>query len=436
MKIPGTVIKTFFPKPGIKVPVNFSKLKARETMLICTGEVNDLMQADLGTAAIQIAEDLRKNFKSAKQQVDDVFSKLETVMHIENRAKSVPSIHSKILRGAMEGDVTSFETAKSYVLDGIGSRIISKSLKPLNEKEIIGMIDDVRINNNPLTAEQKVLLRNYIDGKTLTPEQEIEAFPLFEKFAQPLIEKRSQPVVDNLLLSITKSRMMKEGLTFDEIKAKGLLSEDLIKRLQTETIEPLDITLVNNYRGFNGLPEFSSRQIQAIRKVTEGKVVVRSRPDLADYNRFPNEGYTKDEVKDFALKASGYRTAQANVVHANGALGELQFRGELTNRFAEYEHIAYDLRQNKNTLGPIFDDFKRAVSELSNDDYAEYNLYLEKCYNYYNRLELGLPAVKPKLPKKFNEILSDDSLRILHDKNEAMLKDLEKDFKPYFVAVV
>ena len=170
--------------------------------------------------------------------------------------------------------------------------------------------------------------------------------------------------------------------------------------------------------------------------MTDNKVIVRSRPDLADYNRFPNEGYTKDEIKDFALKASGYRTAQANVIHSNGVLGEIQFRGPLTNRFAEYEHLAYDLRQEKNTLGPLFDNFKEAISKLSPEEYGEYNLYLEKCYNYYNRLELGLPAVKPKLPKKFDKILSDDSLRTLHDTGEKMQKELEKDFIPYFKAVV
>lgn len=436
MKVPQVIYRTFFSKPGIGVPVNFSKLRVNDTCLNISGKTGNVLEAELGTAAVQIAIDLMKKFEAAKQQVDNVFSKLRTVIDIQNRAKGVPSIHSKIVRGVKEGEITSFETAQNFVLDGIGSRVISKSLNPMGKKEIARMIDDVKINNAPLTSDQKVLLQKYIYGQKLTPEQEIEAFPLFEKFAQPLIEKRSQPVVDNLLLSITKSRMIKEGLTIEDIKAKSLLSDDLIDRLIKENIEPMDITLVNNYRGFNGLPEFSGRQIQALRKATEGKIVIHSRPDLADYNRFPNTGYTKDEIKDFALKASGYRTAQANIIHSNGALGELQFRGELTNRFAEYEHIAYDMREGKNTLGCLFDDFKEEISKLSKDDYGEYNLYLEKCYNYYNRLELGLPAVKPKLPEKFNQILSDDSLRMLHDKNEIMLKELGKDFQPYFTAVV
>lgn len=435
MRIPVTVYKTFFSKPGVGMPVNFSKFLAKDTSLAFQGKSKYAVEADLGTTALQIEDILKQNFSDAKKQVDMVFADLKTVDYIQNRYKSAVSIHAKILRGANKGRIDSFESAKNFVLDGIGSRIVSKSLKPLNGKEITQMIDDLKINDKFLTSEQKVLLKKYIYGRKLTPEQQAEAFPLYEKFARPLIEKRSQPVVDNLLLSITKNRMLKEGLTIEEIKTRNLLTDDLIKRLQTEKIEPLEITLVNNYRGFNGLPEFSNRQIQAIRKATENRVVVRSRPDLADYNKFPNQGYTGDEIKDFALKRSGYRTAQANVIHSNGMLGELQFRGEYTNRFAEYEHIAYDLRQGKNTLGELFDDFKTAVSKLSDAEYDKYNVYLEKCYNYYNRLELGLPAVKPKLPKDFDKILSDDSLRNLHDINDAMLRNQNKDFKAHFVTI-
>lgn len=435
MKVPGTIYKTFYQKPEIGVLVNYTKLQAKNVSLDCTKLSGKALEADLGTTAIQIVEDLTQKFGEAIAQINRAFSGLKSVIGIQNRTKTVPSVYAKIMRGVQEGEVTTFDTAKSFILDGIGSRILSKSLPKLSKNKINSMVNNLKVGEKELTKEQKILLKKYIYGHDLTPEQEIEVLPLFEKFAQPLIEKRSQPVVDNLLLSIAKSRMIKDGLTLEEIKTKGLLSEELIKRLQTETIEPLDITLMNNYRGIHGLPEFSSKQIQSIRKMTEDRLIIHSRPDLVDYDRFPNEGYTKDEIKEFALKHSGYRTAQANVIHSNGALGEIQFRGELTNRFAEYEHLAYDLRQGKNTLGPIFDDFKAAISSLDDKNYSEYNLYLEKCYNYYYRLELGLPAVKPKLPDKFDKILSDDSLKMLHDNNEALLASMSINFEPYFTVV-
>ncbi len=436
----GIIFKRFIQKPEVGLLVNYSKLLAGEKSLLCAGRVKDGIVpmdffADLGTASIQISNDLEKHFPKAQSQIKTIFGNLKSVDKIQNRAKGPVSIEPKILRGVKSGEVNSFESAKAFVLDGIGSRVITKSLDKLDKKQIKGMIENLRINNEPLSKKQKVLLEKYIYQQKMTQAEEMEAFPLFEKFAQPLIEKRSKQVVDNLSLSIIKNRMIKEGLSIEQIKAQGLLSDDLIKRLQTEKIEPLEVTLINNYRGASGLPEFSSRQIQALRKVTGGKVIIHSRPDLADYTKFPSAGYTKDELKEFAIKPSGYRTAQMNVIHNDGTLGEIQFRGRYTNMIGEYEHIAYDLRQNKNTLGPIFNNFKSAILKLKPAEYEEYNKYLERCYNYYNRLELGLPAVKPRLPHKFDKILSEESMKKLYDANEARLGKLKEGFKPHFEEV-
>ena len=145
--------------------------------------------------------------------------------------------------------------------------------------------------------------------------------------------------------------------------------------------------------------------------------------------------YTAEQMTEYSkksVKASGYRTAQMNVIHQNGARGELQVRGRMTNMIGEYEHIAYDLRQGKNTLGPLFDDFTKAVSSLTPEQYNVYNKYLESCYNYYNKIELGLPAVKPQLPKRFPKILSEESMKSLHDQAEALEKSINKDFRRYY----
>lgn len=66
-----------------------------------------------------------------------------------------------------------------------------------------------------------------------------------------------------------------------------------------------------------------------------------------------------------------------NIIHSNGVRGELQFRGPLTNYFGEYEHIAYDLRQGKNTLGPLFNDYKREISKLPDWKYENIMLILK-----------------------------------------------------------
>ena len=431
------LIKKFMQKPELGLNVNFSRLTAGSRDMDIALKAKDLAikKADLGTTAYQIGEELKVQFPKAKEQVDNIFGDLNSVERITNRPKGAVSIHTKLERGIKENKINSYETAVKYIGDGIGSRVITRPLENLSRVQIKKMVEELKINGDPLTKEEKVLLNKYIYNNPMSPAEADRAFPLFEKFAQPLIEKRSKQVVDDLSLSIASNRIKKGELSIEQIKEQNLLSEDLIKRLETEEFEPLEVLLINNYRGGHGLPEFSSRQIQALRKICGSGVIVNSRPDLAGYNKFPNYKYSKSEAKEFAIKASGYRTGQMNIIHSNGARGEIQFRGPYTNYFGEYEHIAYDLRQGKNTLGPLFNDYKREISRLSDYKYARYNKYLEECYNYYNRLELGLPAVKPKLPKGFNKILSEENMKKLHEANEARLERLKAGFTPHFVEV-
>ena len=431
------LIKKFMQKPELGLNVNFSRLTAGSRDMDIALKAKDLAikKADLGTTAYQIGEELKVQFPKAREQVDNIFGHLNCVERITNRPKGAVSIHTKLERGIKENKINSYETAVKYIGDGIGSRVITRPLEKLSRAQIKKMVEELKINGDPLTKEEKVLLNKYIYNNPMSPEEADRAFPLFEKFAQPLIEKRSKQVVDDLSLSIASNRIKKGELSIEQIKEQNLLSEDLIKRLETEEFEPLEVLLINNYRGGHGLPEFSSRQIQALRKICGSGVIVNSRPDLAGYNKFPNYKYSKSEAKEFAIKASGYRTGQMNIIHSNGARGEIQFRGPYTNYFGEYEHIAYDLRQGKNTLGPLFNDYKREISRLSDYKYARYNKYLEECYNYYNRLELGFPAVKPKLPKGFNKILSEENMKKLHEANEARLERLKAGFTPHFVEV-
>lgn len=387
-------------------------------------------RADLGTTAIFIEEGLQGQLEGASAQIKKLFSGFSTC----HRAKGAASISAKLENYAKKfGGYTSHEQAVAAIEDGIGSRIFSESLRTLNKKEIAEMVDNTFIEGRKLSQKEKTLLTRYIYGKRLSPTEENRAFALFERFATPLIEQHSAKAVDRLCLGMAKFRMTEEGLTLAQMKQKGLLPEHLMQELERsfDAIEPIQIKVLNNYRGIHGLPEFSARQIEQIRDIAGPKVVIYSRPDLLDYSRFPNFKYTEKEMKELALKPSGYRTAQAKILHSNGALGEIQFRGFKTNDLGEYEHLAYDFRRGKGVESPVFAKYKAAVQALSDAQYEQYNLYLEKWYNYYNRLELGLPAVKPRLPKGFNKVLSVENLRKMHDLNEARLADLKKTFVPY-----
>lgn len=93
------------------------------------------------------------------------------------------------------------------------------------------------------------------------------------------------------------------------------------------------------------------------------------------------------------------------------------------------------MRQGKNTLGEVFNEYAEVVSKLPDSQYQIYNKYLESCYNYCHRLELGLPAKKPVLPEHLNPILSMDSMKALHEKGELAKQAESLGFTPYFEAV-
>ena len=121
----GVIFKRFIQKPEVGLLVNYSKLQAGERRLLCAGRIKDDivpmdLSADLGTASIQISKDLEKHFPKAQSQIKTIFGGLKSVDKIQNRAKGPVSIEPKILRGVKGGEVNSFESAKAFVLDGIG----------------------------------------------------------------------------------------------------------------------------------------------------------------------------------------------------------------------------------------------------------------------------------------------------------------------------
>lgn len=397
-------------------------------------------KAAVGEASIWAESVLKNKLPGAAREVKDFFADLKTVDRTMHRSKSALSIETKMMRGLKKAEDNSFhsiEQAIDVIGDGIGSRVITKSLPKLSRREIDTMIKNMEYEGKKLNPEQVRLLKNYIYSNRPSMQSE-EAFKLYEAFAQPLIEKRSREVVDTLTLGILKHRQMFEDLDLQDLQRRGLFDDNLFRRLETEDIVPIQITQINNYRGEHGLPEFTNAQIQQLSRALNLKNKGQKIVIASDVRGLDDFLYSKEEIAEYskkAIKASGYRTAQMNIIHQNGALGEIQFRGAMTNIIGEYEHIAYDLRQGKNTLGPLFDDFAEAIGKLSPDQYEKYNKYLEECYNYYNRIELGLPATKPSLPKCFPKILSEESMKSLHDQAEQLEKTANKSFYCYSEAV-
>lgn len=443
----------YFVKQGKKILINsnvqslesfscryestFEKVKNLAGKSVTKEVVSKKTLADIGDASIWAESALKADFGAAKDEIYNIFGSLTSVENIMNRSKGALSIHTKLLSSLKKiptKTFASFQEALSKIGDGIGSRVITKSLDKLSKNDINKMIAEMKFEGKELTYKQKNLLTRYIYQQPIKERDMEEAFNLYERFAQPLVEKRSKEVVDTLTLGVLKYRMMKDGLDIQKVKESGIFKDELIKKLMTDNkIQPIYIKEINNYRGKHGLAEFTDRQIAQLANAMNYKrngelLVINSAASGSKSYQYLNE---QSNSASKAIKASGYRTAQMNIDHANGAQGEIQFRGKYTNMIGEYEHLAYDLRQGKDTLGPEFEEFKKAIAKLDDNEYAKYNEYLESCYNYYNRLELGIPAVKPKLPTRFNRILSEESMQALHDSSEKIQKQLNDGFVPY-----
>lgn len=425
-------IAKYFVKPGKSILAHTQPQQA--AFFSCTmknGALTRETQAALGDASLFVENLLKTQQPVAKQEVLSLFDHLGSVKQIQNRYKGALSIETKLLRGLKKAEnqtFTSMNDAIACIEDGIGSRVITQSLDKLSKSQI-----DKMIAAQNLSKEEALILRKYIYQEPIAPQEVDKAFTLFEEFARPLVETRSKEVVDQLTLGILKNRITKGETTLQELENSGLFRDDIIKRLSSEDVLPINITEINNYRGPHGLAEFSNNQIRQLSMALgedSGVVIISDARGLS--GRWSADKIEKLSSK--SIKNSGYRTAQMNVIHQNGALGEIQFRGEHTNIIGEYEHIAYDLRKDKNTLGEIFEPFSQAVKKLSEDEYKIYNQYLENCYNYYNRIELGLPAVKPKLPQQLPKVLSEESMKALYEANHTLQKELEKDFVRYFEA--
>jgi hypothetical protein len=210
---------------------------------------------------------------------------------------------------------------------------------------------------------------------------------------------------------------------------KSNLNPEIIKEFKiAKNVEPMQITEINNYIGRDGIPYFTDSQIfqfKELQALTHEEFDILSR---SEQGRLFPKSLTKLE-KD-AIKDSGYTTAQINAKLKNGIVSEIQIRG--TGTFGEIEHIAYDSRLVKNTLSHTYDEYQCAVKKLTADQYTRYNKYLRACYNHYRNLELGLKSTKPTLPSEFPSILSEESMRTLHDLDNKLQKKLMKNFTPHF----
>ncbi len=244
-----------------------------------------------------------------------------------------------------------------------------------------------------------------IDGRPKT------AVSVLDKLARKAVDKkRVYRTLDDVLPDVGDAVGTRLILPRGNVAEVSQLVNALAKAVREGR---LVITEINNYRGAKGHPYFTDAHINLLMEAA----------DIARARGFSSENLVVVHVGEKASKVSGYTTAQVNVIYRNGARGELQIRGPEINRFAEVEHIVYDMRQGKtlpgNLPGALKNQFRvlfDLIRQLPGDLYNVYLNHISEAYNRYRMLEKGLGAIQePVLP---------DGLKNLPELNLAYVEGL------------
>lgn len=416
-------------KPDITMPIRPETLKAKNPQFPIKADMlkkeDELQLGELGNVSIRLAKQYKAAEASAKKEISEIFEGMD----LSIRAKGANSVYSKLKKMTIKGNKTikTDEDARQIIQDAIGGRIHLKDLTP---KDVTDTINSIKIDGKALTASEKHLVQRLFNNEKLTEAEKITAEKLAKPIKFALAEKHSDPAFRKFMLSGIKDALNRKVTTFEKLEQAGI-RKDILEELKTNpNIKPLQMTEVNNYKGVNGIAYFSDNQIRQFEKLqlaTGEKFDIITCSENIDLAKYGLEGLSKSAKE--AIKPSGYTTGQINVKLSDGSLAEIQVRG--SSQFGEYEHYKYDATQEKNTLSKILDKYKETVKKLKGDDSKEYDKYISQYYDYYRGPELGFKSSRPELSKKFDSILSEDSMKELYYLDKAYQAEQMKNFIPH-----
>ena len=175
----------------------------------------------------------------------------------------------------------------------------------------------------------------------------------------------------------------------------------------------LEAIRISNDMGKNGIPYFSEKQVAI----------------LQDYAaQYGIDLHVKNELTK--VRASGYTALQMNFKTKDGFTFEWQLRGSKVNKFAECEHVPYDIRENKDVTGgreilkSLYAPIEETVKGLKPKEFDKYNEYLTAHYEHLRKQELGFESTPPKLEDYgLNDTkLKAENLELLHDLSDSLKK--------------
>ena len=329
------------------------------------------------------------------------------------RSKGANSVYSKIKKKVIELKTEvpkNKQQADMLIGDAGGFRFTISSVDS-------GTINKIILETVP--KNERVEFNKYFENSyKLTPAEKAKVNKNFLKYEKTITERAIHAQSDKFVAKLC------DGIESGEIHLQE----------------------INNYCGRDGIPYFSQEHLQNI-TLSYNKWFEKASKS-ADYSAIKDKnGFTmaiKDkfgnkfdralriedsQTNSDAIKESGYTSSQFNIIGKNGLKIEFQYRSSKINDFAEYEHVPYDIRENKETVNaPKYDKIRNILKnkdKMSDDNYKKYyNPYLTQVYNYNRRIELGMPVgEKPTLNKdNFKnltqeeiDLISVEGLKTLHD---------------------
>lgn len=207
-----------------------------------------------------------------------------------------------------------------------------------------------------------------------------------------------------------------------ELKAAKLQSEpvrlQLLEAMRRAKEEGKDLKAVriSNYASENGIPIFTSEQMESL-KLDAAQMGID-----VEFIRLAKEIDPKAETEfvdgaSTKKQPSGYTALQINFETKTGEVIEWQYRGELVNEFAEAEHLPYDLRTGKHPwnqipeLKTLYEPVAGLLQEkvMPKPVYKQLNRYFTDYYTHLRRLELGFESEEPKLSDYENWTAKDEN---------------------------
>ena len=352
----------------------------------------------LSANSMELNQTYEQNIQEAQTEIESRFGDLQSKEKISGRAKSKESILEKLINKFKRGELNSTEMTDctSAIGDGLGTRL---QLSSISEKESKEIIENCLTGQN-ISYEQ---FMSYMRGETSGFDSAtLKALSSAKTgVIDALKTRQTQEIVDRLCTEITNN-----NFTITELNNYG---DDLASYFTTSQLQQIE----NAYYNATG------KGLKIVNSKTFETLVQDSAMGFDDVGDVAFGTYKSNITTKGAVKASGYTSAQMNVEHqlSNGTvgLGEFQIRGTQVNKFADVEHIPYDIRKGKITADSTkYSDIFEVISNMKDDVFKRYNEFLTNYYQHLRLSELGIKTPTPVISDFFtSDELSESAMKLL-----------------------